>query len=458
MDWNLVFVIGMFAFFIGGLFTGYPLAFVLGGTAVLFALLGNVAEWFGIFVDVNFNWMRNVVSRTYGSVMANYGLVSLPMFVFMGHMLDRSGVALTLLRALQLTFARVPGGLAIAVTLIGIVLAASTGIIGASVVLLTTLALPTMLDEKYQKELSVGIIAASGTLGILIPPSIMLIVMGDQLNLSVGDLFLGALLPGLMLGGLYLVYVVAISALRPELAPPMAMERRVAMIEGQGNIWLLLLKALVPPVLLIIAVLGSIFFGIASPTEASGVGAFGATLFAIAARKLDYKTLKEVLVATGSTTAFIFAAFMGATAFAVVLRGLGGDDVIHNLLTGLPFDRYGILIVILGVIFILGFFLDWVEIVLIILPLMAPVIPTLQFDPVWFAILVAVCLQTSFLTPPVGFALFYLKAVAPPSITTGHIYRGITMFVLLQLIGLAITIMMPELVLWLPGEAYKPVR
>jgi tripartite ATP-independent transporter DctM subunit len=211
-------------------------------------------------------------------------------------------------------------------------------------------------------------------------------------------------------------------------------------------------------VLLIIAVLGSIFFGIASPTEASGVGAFGATLLAIAARKLDYKTLKEVLIATGSTTAFIFAAFMGATAFAVVLRGLGGDDVIHNLLTGLPLDRYGILIVILGVIFVLGFFLDWVEIVLIILPLMAPVIPALQFDPVWFAILVAVCLQTSFLTPPVGFALFYLKAVAPPSITTGHIYRGITMFVLLQLIGLALTIMMPELVLWLPGEAYKPAR
>ena len=374
MDWNLVFVIGMFAFFIGGLFTGYPLAFVLGGTAVIFALLGNVVEFFGIFVDVNFNWMRNVVSRTFGNVMANYGLVSLPMFVFMGHMLDRSGIALKLLRALQLVLARVPGGLAIAVCLIGIVLAASTGIIGASVVLLTTLALPTMLEEKYQKELSVGVIAASGTLGILIPPSIMLIVMGDQLNLSVGDLFLGALSPGLLLGILYLVYVIGTSAMRPHLAPPMSVERRVAMVEGQGNIWLLLLKALVPPVFLIFAVLGSIFFGIASPTEASGVGAMGATLLAIAFRKLNYRTLKEVLTATGSTTAFIFAAFIGATAFAVVLRGLGGDDVIHDLITGLPFERYGILAVLLAVIFMLGFFLDWVEIVLIILPLMAPVL------------------------------------------------------------------------------------
>lgn len=458
MDWNLVFVIGMFAFFIGGLFTGYPLAFVLGGTAVIFALLGNVVEFFGIFVDVNFNWMRNVVSRTFGNVMANYGLVSLPMFVFMGHMLDRSGIALKLLRALQLVLARVPGGLAIAVCLIGIVLAASTGIIGASVVLLTTLALPTMLEEKYQKELSVGVIAASGTLGILIPPSIMLIVMGDQLNLSVGDLFLGALSPGLLLGILYLVYVIGTSAMRPHLAPPMSVERRVAMVEGQGNIWLLLLKALVPPVFLIFAVLGSIFFGIASPTEASGVGAMGATLLAIAFRKLNYRTLKEVLTATGSTTAFIFAAFIGATAFAVVLRGLGGDDVIHDLITGLPFERYGILAVLLAVIFMLGFFLDWVEIVLIILPLMAPVIPTLQFDPVWFAILVAVCLQTSFLTPPVGFALFYLKAVAPPSIKTSHIYRGITMFVVLQMTGLLITVMFPELVLWLPAEAYKPAR
>jgi len=458
MDWNLVFVVGMFAFFIGGLFTGYPLAFVLGGTAVIFALLGNVVEWFGIFVDVNFNWMRNVVSRTFGNVMANYGLVSLPMFVFMGHMLDRSGIALKLLRALQLVLARVPGGLAISVCLIGIVLAASTGIIGASVVLLTTLALPTMLEEKYQKELSVGVIAASGTLGILIPPSIMLIVMGDQLNLSVGDLFLGALSPGLLLGILYLVYVIGTSAMRPHLAPPMSVERRVAMVEGQGNIWLLLLKALVPPVFLIFAVLGSIFFGIASPTEASGVGAMGATLLAIAFRKLNYRTLKEVLTATGSTTAFIFAAFIGATAFAVVLRGLGGDDVIHDLITGLPFERYGILAVLLAVIFMLGFFLDWVEIVLIILPLMAPVIPTLQFDPVWFAILVAVCLQTSFLTPPVGFALFYLKAVAPASITTMHIYRGIAMFVLLQVIGLGITVLFPELVLWLPAEAYKPAR
>lgn len=455
MDLHLFLVISMFVFFIACLFSGFPLAFVLGGTAVAFAFIGDLINWAGGDVDLQFFFLSDVVRRTYGNVMANYGLVSLPMFIFMGHMLDRSGVALDLLKALQLVLARAPGGLAIAVTLIGVILAASTGIIGASVVLLTTLALPTMLEEGYNKELSSGVIAASGTLGILIPPSIMLVVMGDQMNLSVGDLFLGALLPGLLLGLLYLLYVVAISAFRPALAPPMSEAHRAQRMREAGNIWLLLGKALIPPIFLILSVLGSIFFGIASPTEAAGVGALGATLLALAKRQLNRQTIKQVLTATGSTSAFIFTAFIGATAFAVILRRLGGDDVIHDLLTGLPFERYGILFVILTVIFILGFFLDWVEIVLIILPLMVPVIPTLQFDPVWFAILVAICLQTSFLTPPVGFALFYLKAVAPPGITTVHIYRGIVAFVVLQLVGLAVTVLIPALATWLPSIAYK---
>jgi len=453
-DTNLLFVVLMFGTFIALLFTGYPLAFVLGGVAVIFAVTGEILNtYFDVWVDVDLGYLHFAVNRIFG-VMSSYGLVPVPMFIFMGLMLDKSGIANELLRSLQMLLRSVPGGLALAVTIIGTVLAASTGIIGASVVLLTTLALPTMLKDRYQPELAVGTIAASGCLGILIPPSIMLILMADQMNLSVGDLFMGAVFPGLILSGLYFLYIATIAFLKPNLAPPLTLapgEEEVATSE----MLIAVARAMIAPSLLILAVLGSIFFGIASPTEAAGVGAMGATLLALVNRKLDLPTLKEVMYSSAKTTSFIFAAFAGATTFAVVLRGVGGDQVIEEGLLSLPFGPSGVLAVMLLVVFLLGFILDWVEITLIVLPLFAPVVPQLGFDPVWFTILVAVCLQTSFLTPPVGFALFYLKSVAPPQITVMHLYRGIVPFVILQVIGLMLVVVFPHLATWLPSIAYR---
>lgn len=452
-DTNLLFVVLMFATFIALLFTGYPLAFVLGGVAVIFAVTGEILNtWFDVWVDADLGYLRFAVNRIFG-VMSSYGLVPVPMFIFMGLMLDKSGIANELLRSLQMLMRRVPGGLALAVTIIGTVLAASTGIIGASVVLLTTLALPTMLKDRYQPELAVGTIAASGCLGILIPPSIMLILMADQMNLSVGDLFMAAVFPGLVLSGLYFLYIGTIAFIRPNVAPPLELAPGEA--ESTAEMLVAVARAMIAPSLLIFAVLGSIFFGIASPTEAAGVGAAGATLLAAVNRKLDIATLKDVMYGTAKTSSFIFAAFAGATTFAVVLRGVGGDQVIEEGLLSLPFGPEGILAVMLLVVFLLGFILDWVEITLIVLPLFAPVVPALGFDPVWFTILVAVCLQTSFLTPPVGFALFYLKSVAPPQITVMHLYRGIVPFVMLQLIGLGMVIFFPALATWLPSIAYR---
>jgi len=451
LDLNLVFVTAMFAVFILLLFTGYPLAFVLGGVAVAFALLGEVLNtYFDVWVDADLNYMKFVVNRVFG-VMSNYGFVPVPMFIFMGYMLDKSEIAKDLLRVLQMAMGSVPGGLALAVTAIGVVLAASTGIIGASVVLLTTLALPTMLQDRYSPVLATGTVAASGTLGILIPPSIMLILMADQMNLSVGDLFMGAVFPGLILAALYALYIVVFAMFRPSAAPPMPKEQRDVPL---GTLLGLLAKALAPPLFLIFAVLGSIFLGVASPSEAAGVGAFGATLLAAAYGKLNLATMREVCYATAKTTAFIVGAIIGATAFAVVLRGVGGDQVIEEGLLSLPFGPTLTLIFILFIIFLLGFILDWIEITLIVLPLLVTAIPALGFDPLWFTILVAVCLQTSFLTPPVGFALFYMKSAAPPEVKLSHIYKGIIPFVILQLIGLLIVALFPATVTWLPTIAY----
>ncbi len=452
MDLNLVFVLLMFGSFAALLFTGYPVAFILAGVGLIFAGLGEVLNIWGVEVDADLSYLGLVNNRIYG-VMSSYGLVPIPLFIFMGYMLDRSGIARNLLRAMHLALGPVPGGLALSVTLIGVVLAASTGIIGASVVMLGTLALPTMLREKYQPELATGTICAAGCLGILIPPSIMLVLMADQMTLSVGDLFMGAVFPGLLLAGLYVVYITGLSFAKPQLAPPLPEHMR----EHAGPVSLILTvgKALVPPGALIFAVLGSIFFGIASPSEAAGVGAMGATVLAAVSGKLNWDTVRQVSYSTAKTTSFIFAIFLGATCFSVVLRGVGGDEVIEGLFTSLPFGTFGIVFFMLFLIFILGFFLDWIEITLVILPLMQPVIPSLGIDPVWFTLLVAVCLQTSFLTPPVGFALFYLKGVAPPEITIRHLYRGIVPFVMLQLIGLAIIASFPALVTWLPSIAYR---
>lgn len=460
MDANSVLVILMFVTFIGLLFTGFPIALVLGGVAMLFTLIGYIADaYFGTWTGLDYMTVGMVVNRLF-KIMDNWVLVALPMFIFMGLMLDRSGIAEKMMNKMQALFGPVRGGLAVSVTVIGIVLAASTGIIGASVVLLGLLSIPAMLGQGYNKALATGTVCGSGTLGILIPPSIMLVIMADQLGLSVGDLFMGAVLPGVILGSLYIIYIVGYCAINPSAAPLDPNRPPVKM----SMVWDVL-KSIFPPALLIFAVLGSIFMGVTTPTEASGVGALGAMLLAIMNKKFNWKVLKEVSHATFNTTGYIFGIFIGATCFALVLRSLGGDEFIESALTGLPLGPYGVMAVILGTVFALGFFLDWIEITLIILPLLAPVVSSLGIhidghgvidnpELVWFAVLVAVSLQTSFLTPPVGFAIFYLKGVAPPEIELLDIYKGVVPFIILQLIGLLSVAVFPQLVIWLPAIAY----
>ncbi|MGB0466383.1 MAG: TRAP transporter large permease [Pontibacterium sp.] len=460
MEVNEILVIAMFLSFIALLFTGIPVAWVLGGIGVIFAGIGYLADiYLDTMTGLDYTTLGLVVNRLW-KIMDNWILVALPMFIFMGIMLDKSGVAERLMHSMQELFGRVRGGLAITVTAIGIILAASTGIIGASVVLLAVMSLPSMTKQGYSMPLALGTIASAGTLGILIPPSIMLVIMADQLGLSVGDLFMGAVVPGLMLGSFYILYILITSFINPD-AAPVPDDAKPVTFSAFMNV----MKAVAPTLLLIFVVLGSIFAGIATPTEASGVGAFGATLLAIYNRKFCLKVLKEVVGGTMNTTAYIFAIFIGATCFALVLRELGGDELIESFLTGLPFGPYGIIFFILGVIFLLGFFLDWIEITLIILPLLAPVISALGLDIngygvvdnpelVWFVMLVAMALQTSFLTPPVGFALFYLKGVCPPNVKLSDIYKGVIPFIILQLIGLLILVFWPQLVLWLPAIAY----
>jgi tripartite ATP-independent transporter DctM subunit len=439
----------MFVSFIGLILTGFPVAWVLGGLSIAFTAIALVVDVdLGFTLGVDWAYTSLSVNRTW-DVMRNWVLVALPMFIFMGLMLERSGIASDLMTNLTRVFGRVRGGLAITVTIIGVLLAATTGIIGASVVLLALLGLPVMLKQGYRPDLASGTVCAVGTLGILIPPSIMLVLMADRLAMAVGDLFLGAVFPGLILGGLYILYLLIISRLDDK-AAPLSDDVKPADLSAIFGI----LSAVLAPFGLILAVLGSIFFGIATPTEAAGVGAFGAILLASIRGQLNRRVMDEVLRQTTTTTAFIFAIFIGATAYSLVLRGLGGDQLIEGALLGLPFGPAGIVITILFVTFMLGFFLDWIEISLIVLPLVAPVVQGLGFDLVWFTVLFAVCLQTSFLTPPVGFAIFYLKGVAPAEIDVRTIYRGVVPFILLQLLGLAMIFVWEPLVTWLPGQAY----
>ncbi|GLQ16152.1 TRAP transporter large permease subunit [Maritalea porphyrae] len=460
-------VIAMFLSFIALLFTGFPVAWTLAGIGVAYCGLAylfdmGMMNWTGLeetLTGLDYLTLGAVVNRIYAT-MSNAVLVALPMFIFMGLMLDESGVAERLMSSMQKLFGKTRGGLAITVTVIGIILAASTGIIGASVVLLGVLSLPSMMQQKYSPRLASGVVAASGTLGILIPPSIMLVIMADQMALSVGDLFMAAVFPGIILGGLYLLYLFIVSYLNPKIAP--VPEGAVAPDWAAVKDVLI---AVLPTFGLILAVLGSIFAGIATPTEASGVGALGATLLALGYRKLTLKKLVNVLKSTFNTTAYIFAIFLGATVFSYVLRELGGDALIEDMIGATGFGPHGTILMILFIVFLLGFVLDWIEITLIILPLMRPIVAGLGLDIpgfdvvdeptlIWFVILVAVTLQTSFLTPPVGFALFYLKGVCPPGIKLMDIYRGVVPFVLLQLLGLMLVFFWPALATWLPAVAY----
>jgi tripartite ATP-independent transporter DctM subunit len=447
-------VLGLLA----ALATGYPVAFALGGTALLFAGLGILTGTF----DAAF--LEAFPNRVFGT-MTNDTLLAVPLFVFMGVMLERSRLAEALLENVAALFGTRRGGLAVAVLLVGALLAASTGIVGATVVTMGLISLPTMLRNGYDPKLACGTICASGTLGQIIPPSVVLVLLGDQLgnsyqqaqlklgnyspeSVSVGDLFAGALLPGLGLVVLYLTYVGIVAWRQPARAPALAPEQ-VARLRS-GSLW----KALLPPLALIIAVLGSILGGIATPGEAAAVGAVGATLFALAARQLDLARLREVMRQTVLVTSMVFAILLGAALFSLVFRGYGGDDAVHALLTDLPGGATGALVAVMAVMFLLGFVIDFIEIVFIVVPITAPVLFALGVDPIWLGVMMGINLQTSFLTPPFGFALFYLRGVAPPAVTTAHIYRGVVPFILLQVLMLLILSLWPALATWLPEMIY----
>lgn len=433
-----------------GIFSGYPVAFLLGGLGIVFAFIG----------DVPLAFLGTVSSRIFGGVIENWLLIAIPLFVFMGLMLEKSGVAKNLLLTLQRLFGPVRGGLAISVAFLGIVMAASTGIIGASVVMLGLLALPVMLKQGYRPEMAYGVVAASGTLGILIPPSIMLVLMGSIMQVSVGDLFKAALIPGLLLGGLYAAYLLVAATLKPEWAP-LARENSVeASPESETSLLIALLRDLLGPIVLIVAVLGSIMSGIATPTEAAAIGASGALLMAGILRRLSWSSLRDVCRDTSKTTSMILFIVIGATCFSAIFKRLGGADMIHDLITGTGLGPYGLLIVIMALVFVLGFFLEWLEISFVVIPLLIPVIETLDFGGgltgsslmIWFAILIAINLQTSFLTPPFGYALFYLKGITTGDVSIRTIYKSIVPFVALQVVGLLLCIIFPSIVLWLPSQ------
>jgi len=441
----------MFFVLIFIMFLGYPVAFLLGAIGIFFGLLGIV---FDVYSMTQF---ANLLPRIYGTAVQNQVLVAIPMFVFMGTMLERSGVAEGLLRILQLMLRRVPGGLAIAVTLLGTIMAATTGIVGASVVMLTLIALPVMLSTGYDKSISAGTIASAGTLGILIPPSIMLVIMGDLMGIPVGTLFTGAILPGMLMSALYVVYIVVACLLKPSLAPRLI----GALGESDERLTVaMVLKGFLPPAALITLVLGSIFAGWATPTEASGIGALGALLLALANGRLNMKVLREVMTSAALTNAMVFFIVFGATLFSYVFRALGGDDVVSELLKAMGLTTgWEVMIFVMALTFFMGFFFDWIEICLIVLPIFAPIVAKLDFGTflqgkdvilAWFAILMAVNMQTAFLTPPFGFALFYMKGAVPPSVTMIDIYKGITPFVLVQMSALALCMAYPEFVLYLP--------
>ncbi len=446
----------MFFAVIGFLLIGFPVAFTLAGTSVLFAYIGL---YFGVFDMSN---LRALAGR-YTGYMINEVLVAVPLFIFMGVMLERSNIAEQLLTTMGRLFGDMRGGLGISVILVGALLAASTGVVGATVVTMGLISLPAMLRAGYDPKLASGAICASGTLGQIIPPSTVLIFMGDMIagmnsqvqmslgnfapkTVSVGDLFAGAMIPGLLLVALYILYIIYKAIFDPESCPATPVPTE----EKQG-LWKEILFALVPPLLLIAAVLGSILGGIATPTEAASVGAVGATLLAALRWRLSFAVFKEVARRTAVITSMIFIILFGASVFAIVFRQMGGDNLVREFLTSMPGGAMGAMIVVMIIMFVLGFILDTFEIIFIVLPITAPTLLLLGIDPVWLGVMIGVNLQTSFLTPPFGFSLFYLRGVAPNSVSTGMIYKGAIPFVALQVFAIALLFIFPGLVLWLPS-------
>ncbi len=422
---------------------GFPVTFTLLGTALVFGLIG-------------FGWsFFNLLPLRIWGVMTNVTLLAVPLFVFMGVMLERSGLAEELLDTMGLLFGRLRGGLAISVVVVGALLGASTGIVGATVVTMGLLAVPTMMRRGYKKELATGTVSAAGTLGQIIPPSIVLVLIGDIVGVPIGNLFMGAVFPGLVLVLLYILYIMIASFIWPDSAP--AIPRSELAAYTPKKLFLKVLRALFPPLFLMVAVLGSIFAGIATPTEAAAVGAVGATLLTIANGRFNLKILQKVMDSTTQLTCMVFIILVGAAAFGLVFRGTGGDDLVRNFLSTYAetHGKWFVLAMVMGLIFVIGFFLDFIEITFIHVPVLAPIMIEFGFDPVWLCILIAVNLQTSFMTPPFGFSLFYLKAVTPPEISTGHIYRGIIPFVIFQLIGLLLIVFFPALVNWLPEVVFS---
>lgn len=436
---------------------GYPVAYSLAGTALLFAGIGIVTDTFASA------FLHALPSRIYG-ILTNQTLMAVPLFVLMGTLLEKSKVAENLLNSMALLFGRLRGGLGISVTLVGMLLAASTGIVGATVVTMGLLSLPTMLKRGYSPSLATGSICATGTLGQIIPPSIALVLLGDvlssayqqaQINMglfspetvSVGDLFVGALIPGLLLVLCYVIYICLVAWLRPTSAPALTAND----LEVESDRRVSFIGSLVPPLLLILAVLGSILAGIATPTEAAGVGAMGALLLALSQKQLSKEKLREVVISTTQITCMVFLILIGAALFSLVFRGFGGDDLVHGVFEDMPGGVWGATLIVMLVIFFLGFILDFIEITFVVVPIVAPVLLTLGLDPVWLGIMIAINLQTSFLTPPFGFSLFYLRGVAPESVKTVEIYKGVTPFILIQLCMLFVLALWPGLITWLPG-------
>ncbi|MEO9965335.1 MAG: TRAP transporter large permease subunit [Reichenbachiella sp.] len=426
----------LFALVFALILFGYPVAFTLGGLSILAGVL---------IYDIDFFYLLSL--RIYGT-MHNFVLIAVPLFVFMGIMLEKSGLAESLLETMASLFGRMKGGLAVSVVIVGGMLAASTGIVGATVITMGMISLPTMLKRGYSPTLATGTIASSGTLGQIIPPSVVLVLLGTVLNVSVGDLFTAAIVPGVILVGLYIIYIVGVSYLRPDAAPSIS-KNEYQDFWSEGAVKRIIV-AFVLPFALILLVLGSIFAGIASPTEAAAVGAIGSIALTAIQGKLNLKILKEVMRDTTFLTCMVFMIFVGATSFSLVFRAMGGDRLLADLITqgGLSPDLF--LIVVLLVIFVAGFFIDFIEIIFIIIPVAAPIFASMGIDLIWIGILIALNLQTSFLTPPFGFSLFYLKGVAPPEIKTIHLYKGIIPFVIIQLLLLIAVILYPELISWLP--------